>query len=301
MVVTSSGVFVPQLGLVPMGQSQDLVREIESLGYGTLWLAEANGRDPFVNAGLLLTATETLVVGTGIANIWARDALAMHAAAATLGEAFPGRFVLGLGVSHQPLVDGMRGHAYAKPMETMVRYLDGLDVATYSALAPQVPVPRMLGALGPRMLELASERTAGVVPYFTTPSHTAAAREKIGGGDVCPIVAVVLDPDPSSARETARRAHTSFYMGLPNYTNNLRRFGFDDDEFRDGGSDRLIDAVVAHGTVDAIARRIGEHRDAGANHVGIYVVTGGREVPMQQLRDLAPVLTETPRIAFESS
>lgn len=284
------GVFVPELRLVPIRESQELSSEIEGLGYGVLWLSEANSRDPFANAALLLSATEKLVVGTAVANIWARDALAMQSAAKTLTEAFPERFLLGLGVSHQPLVENMRGHRYEKPLAMMKAYLDRLDSASYSAYPPSTPVRRLLGALGPRMLELAAERSSGVVPYLSTTEHTEIAREAIGDGVVCPIQAVVLDPNPSTARELARRVHTAFYMQLPNYTNNLQRLGLGPDDFLDGGSDRLVDAVVAHGTVERVTQRLQDQLNAGASHVGIYVITGEPTVPMGQLRELAPAV-----------
>lgn len=280
-----------------MAQSLDLAAELESLGYGALWFPEANSRDVFVNIGLVLAATETLMGGTAIANIWARDALAMEAAARTLTEAFPERFVLGLGVSHQPLVDHMRGHRYEKPLAMMRAYLDHMDAVDYSAHPPSTPVRRLLAALGPRMLDLAAERTDGVVPYLVTPEHTVIARAAVGDGVVAPMQAVVLDEDPERGRAVARSAHTAYYMRLPNYTNNLLRLGFEPDDFLDGGSDRLVDALVAHGPIEHIVQRLQEHIDAGADHVGVYVIASDPAPPITQWRELAPALAELkPRV-----
>jgi probable F420-dependent oxidoreductase len=196
------------------------------------------------------------------------------------------RFLLGLGVSHAPLIDHGNPGRYEKPFSKMVEFLDGLDRA-------EVPFPvdaRVLAALRPRMLGLARDRAAGVHPYFVPVEHVAKAREIVGPDAMIAVeLAVVRDVDPSTARATARR-HTSVYVNLPNYTNNLRDFGFGDDDFADGGSDRLIDAIVAWGDVDAITRRVASLRAAGADHVCIQVIRPDDEIPRTDWRELAPAL-----------
>ena len=285
------GIWTFQLDLVPSSQSQDYAAEIESLGFGAVWVPEAVGREAFTSAGLLLAGTSTLTVATGIASIWARDAMAASAAHQTLSEAYPGRFLLGLGVSHQPMVDHVRGHHYDKPYTAMSNYLDAMDAAVFMAATPTEPPRRVLAALGPRMLRLAAERAAGAHPYFVPPEHTAFARGELGEGPLLAVEqAVVFETDPTRAREIAR-THTAIYTGLPNYANNLRRFGFDDDDFPDAGSDRLVDAIVAWGTMDDVLARIAAHRDAGADHVCIQVIgADGREVPLAAWRELAAAL-----------
>jgi probable F420-dependent oxidoreductase len=199
------GLWTFQLDLQPAARAQEAARELEGLGYRALWIPEAVGREAFTNAGLLLAGTERLVVATGIANVWARDAMAMAAAQKTLDEAYPGRFLLGIGVSHKPMVDDLRGHRYRKPLTYMRDYLDAMDRAFYVAPAPSVPGTRVIGALHPKMLRLAAERTAGAHPYFVTPEHTARARAILGPGPLlAPEQAVVLDSDPAAARAAAR-------------------------------------------------------------------------------------------------
>jgi probable F420-dependent oxidoreductase len=266
--------------------------ELEELGYPALWLPEAVGRDPFVNSALLLSATTTLTVATGIASVWARDAQAMASAQLTLCEAFPGRFLLGLGVSHQPMVDLVRGHHYDKPLTKMRGYLEAMDNVFYVAPRPAEEPRRVLAALGPKMLELAAAQALGAHPYFVPVEHTAFAREVLGDGPMlCPEQAVVLGTDPAAARGAARQ-HMATYLGLPNYTNNLRRLGWGDDDLADGGSDDLVDAIVAWGDEDAIVARVQAHLDAGADHVCVQVLDAdAAALPMAQWRALAPALT----------
>jgi probable F420-dependent oxidoreductase len=296
MTLPVFGAFASRFGTASRSQVSEIATELEALGYGTLWMSEFNGRDIFVDLALILEATTTLRCGTGIANIWARDALAMKCAAMAVAEAFPDRFSLGLGISHQPLVDGPRGHAYGKPFETLSNYLDAFDRAVYTGVEPSRPFPRLLGALGPRMLGLAQDRTDGVVPYNTTVDHTAGARQAVGDKLLCPIVAVVIDSDRARARQRAREQHVAFYMGLPNYTNNYLRMGFEPKDLLDGGSDRLVDALVAHGTVDQVASRLQEFLDAGADHVGVNVIRSQGGPPIEDLRELAPALKELKRV-----
>ncbi|WP_052230154.1 LLM class F420-dependent oxidoreductase [Streptomyces sp. CT34] len=285
------GVWHGGLGRASAAAGREFAAEVERLGYGALWFGEAQAtKEAFSHAGLLLAATERLTVATGIANIWVRDATAMNAGAHTLAEAYDGRFLLGLGASHAPQVEG-RGHTYAKPLAAMRAYLDAMDAAPYDAPASPPPA-RVLAALGPKMLELAAERAAGAHPYFVTPEHTARARKALGEGPLlAPEQAVLLETDPATARARARAHHLGFYLALPNYVNSLRRLGFEDADFQDGGSDRLVDAIVAWGDVDAIRERIRAHHDAGADHVAIQPVVPGPGLGLDQLRELAPALT----------
>lgn len=285
------GVWHGGLGRIPAATARRAAAEIEQLGYGALWFGEGPGtKEAFSHAALLLAATERITVATGIANIWGRDAAAANGATHTLAEAYDGRFLLGLGASHAPIVS-LRGHTYAKPLAAMRDYLDGMDAAPYEGPVAEPPPARVLAALGPKMLELARDRGAGAHPYLVPTDHTARAREILGDGPLlAPEQAVVLETDPAKARAAAR-AHTRFYLELPNYVGNLRRFGFDDDDFTGGGSDRLVDALVAWGDVDAVRRRVQEHLDAGADHVALQPLAADGDLGLDQLRALAPALT----------
>lgn len=288
------GLWTFHLDLLPASQAQGLVAELEELGYGAVWIPEAMGRDPMVHAALLLEATERIVVATGIANIWNRAANTMTAAQRTLTGAFPDRFLLGLGVSHSVMVEGVLGERYERPLSKMRAYLDAMDRSPYLASAPAAEPTRVLAALGPRMLQLAAERAAGAHPYFVPVEHTAMARQTLGRGPLlCVEQAAVLQTDPEQARAAAR-AHMALYLTLPNYTNNLRRFGFGDEDLDGGGSDRLVDALVAWGDVDAVAQRVRAHHDAGASHVCLQVLGStaddARRLPLEQWRRLAAAL-----------
>ncbi len=286
------GVWTGQLDFSSADVVREAAREVEDLGYGALWTGEAVGREVLSAAQLLLSATSSLVVATGIANVWARDALAMAAGQLALGEAYPDRFILGIGVSHKPLLD-VRGLDYGKPLSFMRSYLDGMDNGydVYRAVPPVTRPPVLLAALGPKMLELAGERADGAHTYFVPPEHTAQAREILGAGKLLvPEQVAVLSEDPSVAREIARR-HTTSYLRLPNYTSNLQRLGFDPDEFSDGGNDRLVDTICAWGSVDAVAERVRAHLDAGADHVAVQVLVDDRRgLPRREWAELAPSL-----------
>ncbi|GAB3976541.1 hypothetical protein GCM10029978_063690 [Actinoallomurus acanthiterrae] len=284
------GAWTGALGRAPASVARRAVAEIERLGYGSVWIAESDvGKEVFSNAGLLLASTRRIVVATGIANIWVRDSTAMNAATVTLGEAYPGRFLLGLGVSHKPQV-APRGHEYGRPVATMRGYLDAMDGIRSQAPLPEPAVPRVLAALRPKMLELARERAAGAHPYFVPPEHTAQARTILGDRPLlAPEQAVVLETDPSRARELARQ-HMAWYLTMPNYINNLRALGFDDDDITDGGSDRLVDTIVAWGDEGAILARVREHLDAGADHVAVQPIVPERGIGVDVLRLLAPAL-----------
>lgn len=259
----------------------DVAAELESLGYGAIW--SSGGFDPGLSPrfGRLLRSTSHLVVASGIVNIWKASPEELARAVAGLEAEHPGRFLLGLGVSHGPLVEG-----YANPYERMVRYLDALDSSD-----PAVPKERrVLAALRPRMLELAAERSAGAHPYFVPVEHSARARRILGPDALlCPEQTVVLEADPTRARELAR-SFTAGYLVMPNYANNLRSLGYGDEDVSGAGSDRLIDAVIAWGDVESIARRVRDHHDAGADHVCVQVTGAGEGFPLEQYRELALAL-----------
>jgi probable F420-dependent oxidoreductase len=284
------GLWTRQLDIQPADRLRATIADLEELGWGSLWSWEVFGREALTNAGLLLGATRSLVVGTGIANIWARDPVAMAAAQRTLAEAYPGRFVLGIGVSHAPIVDA-RGHRYARPLERMRAYLDAMDAAPWQGPPLQEAPVRVLAALGPRMLELAAERSAGALTYHAAPEATAWARSILGSGPVLAVEqAVVVDQDPVTARRIARE-FLAFYFTLPNYVRAWERAGFAPGDLADGGSDRLVDAVVAWGSPDAIAERVDAHLEAGADHVCLQVLDRDpNALPMDAWRALAPAL-----------
>jgi probable F420-dependent oxidoreductase len=284
------GVWYGMIDALSSPEARQAAQAIEELGFGALWVAEAVGRDPFVSAAILLGATERLPLATGIANIYARDPMTMAAGQKTLAEAFPGRFLLGIGVSHKHLVSNVRRHDYSKPYSYMVEYLDRMDDSLYMARGPEQDPGRVLAALGPKMLQLAATRANGAHPYFTTPEHTRQAREIMGPDALlAPEQMVVLDTDPAEARRIGRGG-MAVYLRAPNYVNNLRRLGFGDDDLTDGGSDRLVDAIVAWGTEEQIAVRVGEHHAAGADHVCVQVLQDGVASPEPAWRRLAPAL-----------
>jgi probable F420-dependent oxidoreductase len=265
---------------------REAAAEVESLGFGTLWVGEGpKSKEALTHSAILLGATQRMMIATGIANIWARDARAVANGADTLAEAFGGRFVLGLGVSHAPAVSA-RGHDYRKPVSTMRAYLDAMDVSEYGGPLPE-PAPRILAALRPKMLELAAQRTHGAHPYFVTIEHTVRARAILGPDPVlAPEQTVVLDGDPERARQTARRFMSS-YLRLPNYVNNLRELGWEDKDFTNGGSDALVDAIVSWGDPETIIERVRAHHDAGADHVCIQPLAETPGELLEQLRVLA--------------
>ncbi len=286
------GVWHPMIAKAPADEGRRAAVEIEELGYGSAWVNDGWGsKDPFTCAAVLLAATRRLAIGAGIVSIWSRDATAMAAGEATLGDAFPGRFLMGIGVSHSPLVS-MRGHDYGKPLTAMSRYLDGMDDARKLLPTPRAQAPRLLAALRPRMLELSRNRAGGAHTYFVPPEHTVLARDILGPDRLLvPEQAVVVETDPARARQIAR-AHMSSYLALPNYLNNLRTLGYSEEDFADGGSDRLTDAIVAWGSPETVAKRVGAHLDAGADHVAIQPLSPEPDLAdaLAQLRLLAPAL-----------
>lgn len=286
------GIWTGQLDAHPAQAGREAAQALERWGFTTLWLPEAVGRDPLVASAVVLAATERLKVATGIANIYARDPMTMAASQKTLAEAFPDRFLLGLGVSHHHLVERLRKHRYDKPLSYMRDYLDAMDEAMFAATGPASDPGRVLAALGPKMLELAATKASGAHPYFTVPEHTRFAREAMGRDALlAPEQMVVLDTNPSSARETARAAMT-VYLRAPNYQNNLERMGFDASEWADpkAPSDRLVDAIVAWGTPEQAAARVREHLDAGADHVCVQALRPDREIPLAEWEAMAGAL-----------
>jgi probable F420-dependent oxidoreductase len=259
----------------------DVAAEMESIGYSALW--SSGGFNPGLSTrfGRLLEATKTVKVASGIVSVWASEADDVSQSVADLEARFPGRFLLGIGASHAPVVEN-----YNHPYSHVVRYLDALDAAG-SVVAER----RVLAALGPRMLALAGSRAAGAHPDFVPVEHTARARQTLGEGPLlAPEVTVVLESDPVRARELAR-TFTTGYLALPNYANNLRTLGFDEADLAGGGSDRLVDAIVGWGDVEAVAGRVRAHLEAGADHVCIQVISaGGEQFPLTEYRALAPAL-----------
>ena len=275
---------------LPAPQAAEFAQQLEAWGYSALWLPEAVGRDPFSIIGYLAAKTSKLVLATGIANIYARDAVSMRAIRETLGEASAGRFLLGLGVSHAPMVEGLRHHTYGKPVTTMRSYLEAMNVATYMGATPAEPAPIVLAALRPNMLALSRDAAQGAHPYFVPPEHTGRAREILGKGAwLCPEQMVLLEKDATKARAIARQ-NMLIYLGLPNYRNNLKWLGFADSDFENGGSDRLVDAIVAWGDEKVIGDRIQAHFDAGADHVCIqsFLPDGARGFDRRVLETFAP-------------
>ncbi|MFE6096910.1 LLM class F420-dependent oxidoreductase [Streptomyces massasporeus] len=252
--------------------------ELEELGYGAVWLG---GNSSAANAAPLIEATSNLTVGTSIQSIWQHEPDAAATAFADLESAHPGRFLLGLGVSHAKRVE-----QYARPYSALVEHLDGLDAAGVPAER------RLLAALGPKSLRLARDRAAGSIPYLVTPEHTAHAREILGEAPLlAPELGVVPETDPDRARALARE-FLELYLPLPNYTNNFLRHGFTEDDLKDGGSDRLVDALFAWGDDAAIRTKIDAFFEAGADHVALQVVSDEPRdaLPRKAWRDLAALL-----------
>ncbi len=265
----------------PAGDSSGAAGELEELGYGAMW--SSGGFDPGLSRRFerLLSSTRRAVVASGIVTIWTATPEQLGSATAELEASYPGRFLLGLGASHAPIVE-----QYVHPYRRMVEFLDALDDLD----APVHRDRRVLAALGPRMLELAAARALGAHPYFVPVEHTERARQIMGAGPLlAPEVTAIVEPDPKKAREQAR-AFTAGYLELPNYANNLRSLGFSDDDLLTGGSDRLVDSVVAHGDVDAVVVRIREHHQAGADHVAVQLVTSEAGLPLDDYRSLASAL-----------
>jgi probable F420-dependent oxidoreductase len=286
MDIRGTGIWSAGLRYGDPAIAAEAAAELEELGYSALWVPDVGG-DVFDVVERLMAATKTTTIATGILNLWMHSAAETADAHTRLTAAHGDRFLVGIGVSHAPLIDADEPGRYRKPLAAVATFLDGLDAAPL----PLASSARVLAALGPKMLEMARTRTAGAHPYNVTPEHTAMARAALGPSSLLlPEQAVALTTDPELAGKLGRE-HLQHYLALPNYTNNLRRFGFGDDDFSAGGSRRLIDALVAWGDEDTIESRVRQHRDAGANHVCIQVLSEEGLFPRQAWRDLAPALT----------
>jgi len=283
------GIWTGALDGHPAGAVREVAAELDQAGWPTLWIPETVGRDPFVAAAMILEAAPRMKVATGIASIWARDALTTANATRTLNEAYDGRFLLGLGVSHHTLTEWVRKHSYAKPLTRMREYLEAMDKARFTGVQPAEPPSRVLAALGPKMLALSAELADGAHPYFVPPEHTVIAREAIGAGKLLAVEQmVVLETDPSAAREIARK-HMGIYLGLPNYANNLIRMGYSEADIT-GAADNVVDAIVAWGSLDDVLARVKAHHDAGADHVCVQVLTADAALPRAGWSELAGAL-----------
>ena len=257
---------------VPPSDSGRVAALVESLGFSSLWIPESFGRESFTSSSLLLGGSSSIVIGTSIASIWARDAMAAANASRTLASFSDGRFVLGLGVSHKPMVQDARGHDYTRPAAAMRDYLSALTEATMLSPEGSISPPVMIAALGPAMLEIAGELADGALPYLVTPEHTMTARSILGADKMLVVEqAVVLSDDEDEFRRRAAD-HLSIYTSLPNYQNSWRRLGFSDEDFTPGGSRRLQEALVVRGDETAILERVAEHEAAGADHVCLQVL-----------------------------
>jgi probable F420-dependent oxidoreductase len=288
------GVWVPAFAMQPAAEARPAARDIEALGYDTLWYPEGLGtRESFTNAAVLLGATDRIRVASGIANIWGRDGVTAATAARVLADSFDDRFLLGLGVSHPRQVDP-RGHRYEQPRARMSAFLDAMDddpfVSPDGTGTTRPLVPRVLAALRPGMLRLAAEKAHGAITYLVPVEHTRRARE-ILGPDALLIAEqkAILSSDPAEAHDRARAA-IAWYLDTPNYLDNLRWLGFADTDFEDGGSDALVDALVVAGDVDLISIRVQEHLDAGATQVAIQPIEDSDPFGRETLRRLAPRL-----------
>lgn len=288
------GIWSFDLDMQPMTKAQEAAIELEELGFKCVWVPEAVGREPFASCALLLAATKNLTMATGIASMHARSAMTMAAGWKTLVEKFGDRFLLGIGASHQHLAEKVHQSNYAKPYSAMVEYLDAMDNSVFFAAPPATAPRRVLAALGPKMLKLSAQRGLGAHPYFVPVEHTAGAREILGADALlAPEIAVVFDTNADSARATARK-HMLTYNRLPNYANNLLRLGYQQSDVAGEDkmpSDKMVDAIVAWGTLEKIVDRINAHIEAGANHVSVQVLSSNvGELPLAQWRELATAL-----------
>jgi probable F420-dependent oxidoreductase len=259
-------------------ESTDFAKRCEQLGYSAMWIGEAFGRDVLAHSGCLLANTSSLIVASGVANIYARDAMAMVAGQMGLNEQSGGRFLLGIGVSDRAVAASLRGHEYGKPVTTMGNYLAAMKAATYMSPPPAEKPKTLLAALGPKMLALARDAADGAHPCNVSPAHTAEARKVLGPGKLlCVEQKMILETNADRARDAARKVLRLYLQGV-NYLNNWRRMGFNDNDFANGGSDRFIDDTVAWGNEAALAKRIEQHWEAGADHVCIQTIDPGNPV-----------------------
>lgn len=285
MELSGTGIWSSHLRYGDAGQAAEAAAELEELGYTALWIPDVGGPvlDSVAN---LLTATTTVTIATGILNLWMHEPAEVAAAHARLSSTHGRRFLLGIGVSHAPLIDSKSPGTYRKPLAATAAFLDGLD----NAEQPVAAEDRVLAALGPKMLRLAADRSRGAHPYLVTPEHTAGAREKLGDGPLLlPEQTAVLSEDAEFARGIGREWVRN-YLAMPNYANNLLRSGFAEDDVQ-SVSDRLVDAIVVWGNEEAILQRVNDHKAAGADHVCVQVLDSDlTALPLEQWRRLAPVL-----------
>jgi probable F420-dependent oxidoreductase len=290
------GVFSVPIEVLPAAATIELCHELEELGYGAVWTGEGLGtREMFTNAAVVLGGTSRIAFCAGIVNIWGRDPVTAVTATRTLMESYPGRFLLGLGISHREQVNP-RGHEYRRPVDTMRAYLDAMDAAPFVSPLPEhaaaiEPVPRVLAALMPAMLRLSVERADGTHPYMTTPETTARMRELLGPEPLLlPEQAFCLVRDPSEARRIGR-AYMAWYLGVENFRRSLLAQGFEEDDLAGGGSDRLVDAIVAWGDEPVLRARVAEHLAGGASHVSVQVISDDPlAVGLDAYRRVAPAL-----------
>lgn len=289
------GAWIGALTAVPAALGRPTAQRVEAAGYSTLWYPEGMGvRESFSNGAVLLGATEKILVASGITNVWARDALASASASRTLNDSFDNRYLLGLGVSHPPQVDP-RGSTYLKPVAKMREYLAQLNATEFSTpdptADPVAPVQTIIAALRKPMLEVARDLSLGAHPYLVPVEHTARAREIMGADPILAVEhKVVISTDADEARERARGA-IGWYLGIENYKRNLFWLGFDEDDIANGGSDRLIDALVAHGDAETVVAKLRGHLEAGADHVCIQPLGDEADpIGITQLEELAPLL-----------
>lgn len=285
MELSGTGIWSSHLRYGDAGQAAEAAAELEELGYTALWIPDVGG--PVIDSvENLLAATKTITIATGILNLWMHEPADVAAAHARLSAAHGRRFLLGIGVSHAPLIDSKSPGTYRKPLAATAAFLDGLD----NAELPVAAADRVLAALGPKMLRLAADRSRGAHPYLVTPEHTAGARERLGDGPLLlPEQTAVLSEDADFARGIGRE-WVRGYLAMPNYANNLLRSGFSEDDVH-SVSDRLVDAIVVWGNEEAILARVNEHKSAGADHVCVQVLDSDLSaLPLEQWRRLAPVL-----------
>lgn len=281
------GIWARELRYGDPVEAVEAAAELEELGYSALWIPGGGGGDILECVETMLRATTAATVATGILNVWGHDAADVAGTEARLDAEYGGRFLLGLGVGHAPIVDAETPGRYRRPVETMTAFLDALDSSTPAGARPR----RVLAALAPRMVALAGERTSGVHPYMTTVEHTAWVREQLpAGAIVAPVLGVVLGPDLEHARAEAR-LDLALYLTLPNYVRTWLRLGFTQDDLANGGSDRLVDGLYGLGAAEQVAGRVREHLDAGADHVCLRVVTNQLErLARDEWRALAAAL-----------
>jgi len=289
------GAWTGRLQRRPTGEAIEVVNELEELGYGSVWVPESPfGKDVLTFSAVLLGASTSITVATGIAIIWARDPAAMMNAGRTLGDAHPERFLLGIGISHESTAVA-RGHDYRRPVHAMRDYLQTMSASDFDGHGPQWTPPVVIAALGPRMLQVASEFADGAHPFLTTADHTHSARQALGPDKLLAVEQGVILGTDVDARSAARENLTRF-LGWPNYRRHFERLGFDETDFADGGSDRFIDAVFAIGDEESVERRVQEHLDAGADHVCLQIVTNDIDEELAAYRRIASAtLLEPPR------